>query len=102
VAKAATGVGEWDTHVVSVRLRIQGNGNFQQLLTDYDNVQTQNLVDLPMQALNRFEPTRLANFQSQRIRMVGGVTEIDEWFDIHRIIIFAKPVAIEYPSGTGG
>ncbi len=98
MAKNSSGNGEYEHHVVAQRFRIVGSGNFQISLTDYDDVQTQNLVPLPLAATTRFEPMRLSNFQSQRIRLVGKVTEINEWFDCSRIIIFAKPVAIEYPA----
>lgn len=50
-----------------------------------------------MAATTRFEPTVLANFQSQRTRLVGIITAIDEHFQITRIIVYAKPVAVEYP-----
>lgn len=93
----AKGGGENEHHVVSVRLRVTGVGNLHLGLQDLDDIQTQALVDLPMQATTRFEPTRLANFQSQRIRLTGGTTEINERFRIHRIVIFAKMVAVEYP-----
>jgi len=66
-------------------------------LTDLDDTRTYNMVPLVMQATTRIEPTRLANFQSQRIRLVGSTNEINEVFTISRIIIFAKPVAMEYP-----
>lgn len=91
------GSGESEHHVVSVRLRVTGSGNLLMQLQDLDDVQTQQLVPLPMAATTRFEPTRLANFQSQRIRFGIETNEIDETFLIRRIIIFAKPVAIEYP-----
>lgn len=89
--------GENEHHIVGIRMRITGSGNMQLALTDLDQVQTQNLVPLPMSAATRIEPTRLANFQSQRIRLEGKTTEINETFRINRIIIFAKPVAVEYP-----
>lgn len=89
--------GEYEHHIVGVRMRVTGSGNLKLSLTDLDDTRTQNLTDLPMQATTRIEPTRLANFQSQRIRLVGQITEAGEWFDIHRIIIYAKPVAVEYP-----
>lgn len=89
--------GEFEHHIVAVRLRIIGSGNHKLTLTDYQDVQTQNLVDLPVTPITRFEPMRLANFQSQRTRLVGKTTEINEWFEISRIIIWAKPVAVEYP-----
>lgn len=100
MAKASGGA-EFEHHVVGVRLRVTGAGNLDMTLESYDAVKTQALVPLPMHNPNQFEPTRLSNFQSQRTRLVISVDQIDEWFSIHRIIIYAKPVAIEYPSGTG-
>lgn len=88
---------ESEHHVVAVRMRVTGEGNLKLALHDLDDIQVQNLVDLTIQPTTRFEPTRLANFQSQRIRLVGQTTEINEYFSIHRIILFAKPVAMEYP-----
>lgn len=90
--------GEYEHHVVSVRMRVIGIGNLQLALTDLDDIQTQNLVPIPMAVTTRIEPLRLANFQSQRIRLVGKTTELGENFKIVRILIFAKPVAQEYPA----
>lgn len=89
--------GEHEHHVVAVRMRVTGEGNLLMALTDLDQIQTQNLVPFAMTPTTRFEPNRLANFQSQRIRLEGQITELGEYFLIRRIIIFAKPVAIEYP-----
>lgn len=88
---------EGEHHIVGVRMRVTGNGNLQLSLTDLQDTQTQNLVALPLVNTTRIEPTRLANFQSQRTRLVGKVTELDEHFHIRRIIIYAKMVAVEYP-----
>lgn len=92
-----SGGGENEHHVVGVRMRVTGSGNLQIGLEDLDNIQVQALVPVPMQATTRFEPTRLANFQSQRIRFTGTTTLINETFHIRRIVIFVKPVAVEYP-----
>lgn len=88
---------EQEHHIVGVRLRVTGGGNFLMRLEGLDNITNQELVALPLTTTNRIEPTRLANYQSQRTRLVGRVTEINENFLIRRIIIFAKPVAMEYP-----
>lgn len=88
---------EFEHHIVATRWRITGQGNLQISLTDLNDIQIQDLVSLPMEEKTRFEPTRLANFQSQRTRLVGKTTELNETFRINRIIIFAKPVAMEYP-----
>jgi len=90
--------GEYEHHVVSVKLRVIGSGNLQLFLTDLDDIQTETLVPITMAATTRFEPLRLANFQSQRIRLVGKTTQLGENFKIQRILLFAKPVAQEYPA----
>jgi hypothetical protein len=97
---AKGGSGENEHHIVAIRMRLTGAGNLKASLTDLQDVQTQNLLDIPIQAITRIEPSRLANFQSQRIRLVLTTTEIDEHFKINRIVIFAKPVAMEYPMLT--
>ena len=90
--------GEYEHHVVGVRMRVTGVGSMRLFLADLDDIQVQTLVPLPMTATTRIEPLRLANLQSQRIRLVGKVTAIDESFRIQRILIFGKPVAMEYPA----
>lgn len=97
MAKGAAGNGEFEHHIVAVRARIHGTGLMRYTLESYDAVQVLNLTPLTLQQTTRFEPTVLANFQSQRTRLVGTVTDIDENFDVHKIIVWAKPVAIEYP-----
>ena len=100
------GGAESEYHTVAIRLRVVGNGNLQLALTDLGKVvgldviptQTQNLVPVVMQTSTRIEPMRLTNFQSQRTRLEGKVTAIDETFIISKIILFAKAVAVEYPS----
>jgi hypothetical protein len=97
VAKKSSSGMESEYHIVAVRMRVTGSGNLKLTLTDLNQIQTKSLLDIPMQTATRIEPIRLANFQSQRTRLEGGTTEINEVFTINRIIIFAKPVAVEYP-----
>ena len=96
MAKGA--LGEVEHHVVAIRLRVTGAGNLQLTLKSLDDILTQQLVDVPMTLTSRIEPLRLANFQSQRIRLRGETTEINEIMAIRKIIFFAKPVAVEYPA----
>lgn len=88
---------ESEYHIVGVRFRIVGSGNFESNLSDLDSIQNQPLKNITMAVTTRFEPTLLSNFQSQRTRLECQTTEINEVFRISRIIIFAKPVATEYP-----
>lgn len=97
MAKGVGGQGEFEHHIVGVRARILGQGNMLYSLEDYSAIQTQNLTPLAMSTATRIEPLVLSNFQSQRTRLIGKTEVLDEWFEISRIIIWAKPVAIEYP-----
>ena len=98
MARKSKDSGEYEHHVVGVRMRVLGSGNLQMELADLNDTQVQSLVPFAMQATTRIEPLRLANFQSQRVRFVGRVEELGEYFTIQRIIVFAKPVAQEYPA----
>ena len=89
---------ENEQHVVAMRFRLIGSGNLKISLKDLSDIQVQTLVPIAMQVATRIEPTRLANFQSQRIRYRVETTEINEIFKISRVIMFAKPVAVEYPA----
>lgn len=88
---------EW--HIVAIRMNINGSGDLQMALKSLDDAQVSNLVPFTMTptAGRIVAPTRLANFQSQRASLFCETTEIDETFRINKIIIFAKPVAVEYP-----
>lgn len=97
MAKRSSTQFESEHHIVGVRMRVVGVGNLDMALSDLDNIQTQVLQPFPLQATTRIEPTRLANFQSQRTRLTVSTNVISESFLIQRIIIFAKPVAVEYP-----
>lgn len=50
-----------------------------------------------METLPGREPQRLANFTNQRVQFELKTTEINEYFIINRIIVFAKPIWSEYP-----
>jgi|SRR5438552_11006643 len=89
---------EAEYHIVGIRLRVTGSGNLHLALLGLDDIQRSELKTLPLSSTNRFEPMVLSNFQSQRVRLELKTTEIDERMDVSRIIIFAKPVAVEYPS----
>jgi hypothetical protein len=98
-ANSTKSAGELESHVVAVRMRVVGSGNLNLSLESLDAVKTSSLIPISMLEQTNIEPTRLANFQSQRIRLVvqNDLTNGCSWFRINRIILFAKPVAVEYP-----
>jgi len=89
--------GENINHVNAVRIRLVGVGNLKLKLQSLQNVIEQDLLDLPMSSVINIQPTRLANFKQQRMALQGRTTEINEYFKINRIVIFAKPSETSYP-----
>lgn len=98
MARKSAGQGELIHHVNAVRMRVIGSGNLDMTLLGLDDIQSTTLSPFIMQATRAIEPTRLANFKGQRILLRFGVNEIDEWFQIRRIILFARPVEADFPS----
>jgi hypothetical protein len=84
-------------HYNAVTLRVVGSGDLDMSLVGFSDVDSNVLVTLPLQNPWNKEPTRLANFNAQRARLVGTMTELNEWFRINSITLWVKPVATSYP-----
>lgn|SRR5574340_117574 len=84
-------------HYGAVRLHATGAGNLRFTLSSLDDVKKKTLLPIPLIARNNVEPTRLANFTQQKARLEVRVTDINEFFQINKIIVFVRPVAKSYP-----
>lgn len=84
-------------HYGSVRMRVTGSGNLQLKLIGLDSVVSDVLVPIVMAAQPGQEPLRLANLTDQNAELEIKVTELDEKFTIHKIVVYSKPVATGYP-----
>lgn len=84
-------------HYGAIRLRVTGSGNLQATLFSLDEVQSFQMVNIPLASVNNQEPTRLSNFTQQRAKLLLQVSNINESFTIKKIIVFIKPVAKNYP-----
>lgn len=91
--------GEGIFHFGAIRLRVVGNGNLRLTWYSLDKIKSEVLNPLSITATNATEPTKLSNFNQQRAKLRIETTAINEWFQIHKIVIFAKPVASSYPNG---
>lgn len=89
--------GENITHFVSVRMRLQGEGDLLMTLYSIDDIYSQTLVPFVMATATNIQPTRLCNFNQQRASLRIGTTEMDEWFRINRIILFTREFGTMYP-----
>lgn len=88
---------EYIYHYAGVRLRVEGFGNLNLKLIGPSEVKTAVLVPLIMQSSTDESKTKLINFKSERAQLEFRTTEIDEIFEISRIIIFTKAISTSYP-----
>ena len=90
-------------HCIGVRARVTGVGNLRLFLASMGDPETGVPADeveldaIAMSTSTAVEPTKLANFESQRIQLHFRITEIDETFLITRLYMFVKPVAQDFP-----
>jgi len=96
-ARQSRGGGENIIHFNAIRMRLTGDGSLLMTMYGLDDANEQELVPFTMVAATNREPTRLANFQDQRAALKIETTEIDEFFKINRIIVFAKELWTSYP-----
>lgn len=96
-ARPSSGEDEGITHFGAVRMRLTGTGSLLMSFYSLDDTNNQTLVPFTMIASSNIEPTRLSNFNEQRAALKIQTTEINEYFRINRIILFAKNIYTSYP-----
>jgi hypothetical protein len=84
-------------HYTAIKIRAQGTGNLKLKFQSLSEVYEQDLVPLSLEASTNRQATRLSNFNQERATLKIETTEINEYFEIKKIIIFFKPVATDYP-----
>lgn len=89
--------GEYISHLVSIRSRVTGSGNFKLTVYSLDGVRSQALMDTTLIELNNRQPTRLANFKETRMQIRFEVIGYNEYFVMGNLIPFIKLSAISYP-----
>ena len=95
--KKATTDEQLINHFGAVRLRVKGSAKLQMTLFSFDEVQSNVLVPITLSSTTNIEPNRLSNFTQQRAKLMISINNIDETFQISKIIVFVKPVAKSWP-----
>lgn len=95
---AVTSSGDFISHFIGVRVRVNGSGVLRPTLFSQDEVTESTLPTITMATSNRISPLVLANVTEERIILRLQTTAIDEDFQVHRIILFSRPVAVEVPA----
>lgn len=84
-------------HFGSVRLRVVGSGNLDLTLISLSETETQDLTPVVMSSATNRLPNVLSNFMQQRAQLEIYTDEIDEVFQIDKVIIYIKPTFTSYP-----
>lgn len=89
--------GENITHFGAIRMRVVGTGQLLMTLQSLDDVETEPLLPITLQATTNREITRLCNFSQQRSFLRLETININERVRINRIIVFVKEIYTSYP-----
>lgn len=84
-------------HFGAVRQRVTGSGTLRMNLTSLSDVVETAIPNITLQTSTAREPTVLSNVNQQRAYLHGYTTDIDEVFEVSKIIIYVRPVASGYP-----
>lgn len=84
-------------HFGSVRLRVVGSGNLDLTLISLSETETQDLTPVVMSSATNRLPNVLSNFMQQRAQLEIYTDEIDEVFQIDKVIIYIRPTFTSYP-----
>lgn len=96
-SSVARSSGEAIIHFNAVRLRVTGTGTLRMKMMSLNDVYEVDLTPLTIQTTTNREPTQLMNFSQQRARLELRTTDFGDFFDINRILVFAKPMFNSFP-----
>jgi hypothetical protein len=88
---------DFQQHIVSVRMRISGSGEFLSTLLALEGDPEQVLTDVTLQSTPNRPVSLLANMTAMRVQFYGRMEAIDENFTLKNLTFYTKPVASGYP-----
>jgi hypothetical protein len=100
VAKSKSSSSKFDgqlLHFGAARLRVSGVGNLRMSLVSLDDIYSSTLIPLVLSSGTNREPTQLSNFIQQRALLRIETTDINERFNVSKVIVYIKPVANSFP-----
>jgi hypothetical protein len=84
-------------HFGAIRLRVSGSASLYSTFYSLDEVEQTILVPITVISAARIEPNRLSNFTQQRAKLELRTININETFEISKLIVFIKLVAKSFP-----
>lgn len=90
-------LGDIQTHINPVRVRVTGEGELQAYLFDTGLITNATLEPQTLSLTSARSINFLSNFTSERICITLLTSEIDEYFNISNIWAYVKPSRISFP-----
>lgn len=94
---AKQGLGDIQSHVNPIRIRVKGEGDLQAFLFDTGNVNNSELDAKAMSLTTAQSINYLSNFTAERTCLLIMTTEEDEHFTISNIWAYVKPSRVSFP-----
>lgn len=93
-------MGDIQSHVNPIRIRVKGDGDLQAYLFDSGEVNFAELHAQSMSLTTAQSANYLSNFRAELICLQIITTEIDEYFTVSNIWAYIKPTAASFPQST--
>lgn len=93
----AKSLGDIQTHVNPIRVRVTGDGDLQAFLFDTGLENNSELDAKTMSLTSAKSVNYLSNFRAEQICLMLMTTEIDEYFTISNMYAYVKPTAASFP-----
>lgn len=92
-----TGIGDIQTHVNPIRIRVTGSGNLKGYLFDTGTINNATLTAQTLSLTTARSANFISNFRAERICFLMMTTEIDEYFVVSNMFMYVKPTAASFP-----
>ena len=92
-----TGLGDIQSHINPVRIRVKGEGNLRGILFDEGEINNSELFSQSMSLTSARAINYLSNFRAEMICLLIMTTEKDEYFTVSNIWAYVKPTAESFP-----
>lgn len=94
---AKQSLGDIQSHVNPIRVRLTGSGNLKAYLFDTGAVNNTTLEPQAMSLTSARSLNYLSNFTAEKVALTLMTTEINEYFNISNIYAYVKPSRNSFP-----
>lgn len=91
------GLGDIQSHVNPVRIRVKGKGDLQVILFDSGEINNLELYAQTMSLTSARSLNYLSNFRAEKICFQIMTTVKDEYFSVSNMWAYVKPTAASFP-----